>query len=105
MINYDDTGCQVPSIDVFSCISGGLNDCSSCQGGSSGVCLPDSLKCQKPRFIPWDIVCKAVYNDKNKNKVWEDAGKDGCRSCGTRYHAILSRHCATTCNWCTQQNI
>jgi len=84
------------------------NDCSSCQGGSSGACLPDRVDCQHPTF-PWKILCKAVYDvvpDGTKNKFWEEAGKDGCFSCGsTTYISFLRSQCATTCNWCTNSSI
>ena len=95
------------SLHEFMSSLDGLNNCSSCQGGSSGACLPDRYDCQNPSF-PWNIVCKAVYDDvpdETKNKVWEEAGKDGCFSCGPSYLSILRLYCATTCNWCTNQSI
>jgi len=78
----------------------GLNDCSTCRGGSmGGVCLPDSTPCQS---LPWHLICKNVFAyAPDKTKVWEKAGENGCVSCGSEYHSFLKANCATTCNWCT----
>ena len=85
---------------------GGLNDCATCQGGTSGAngitsnsCWNDQADC-KSGAIPWNSFCSAVSG----NSPWETAGQSGCSICGT-FASVLQSLCPTTCNYCEDLTI
>ena len=70
---------------------GGTNDCSTCQGGSSGTCYADAFDCS---FIADFIVGQC-------GKSIAEAGAEGCSTCTEFRKPTL---CPTTCNWCTDMS-
>ena len=66
---------------------GASNDCSTCQGGSSGTCQPDVAHCIA---LPW------YREDTCNGDNFETAGENGCTNC-----EYIRDICATSCNWCT----